>query len=509
MGRTRDLDDKLRKALIDLLSSHPPLATYEGREVWLMNLPPDVKRLVPNRNRENIKYDLARIIHTFETRQFKDGGWVLLSLIDPVLEELKDLIDGQRLQELRHKIKKNLEDNRKVISEISISKPPATLDDLIEINQECARLFRDDELVKEIKKNLIGESDSIVIYGQPVVTGKTSILDRLFEELGDSYVPLIMTIQGGAFSNLNDFLYEIVSQLTTQFNTWANSKRLSVSLEDPVREDFTKGDGTAAFKIQWNHLREADKRQPVIMIDEIEYLLDLPEKNIQIFTFIKEFINKINNGYCILAGSEKVLYTDDEYFSPLVENRRPIHIRYLKEEAVKSFFSVVQNYFTFENDILKYIIALCDGHPIVLKNFYEAITFLTNRSQEKQKVERRDIECIVKNVIERIQDDVLSALWQRLSPSERYVVDLVSKKPVIFNPLDNFECNLKGLFVLADTYLAKPTPDLRKGIENLAKRELVEWKNKDEELFRFKLGILPLWLKNDFLESMKLKGRDQ
>jgi hypothetical protein len=123
-------------------------------------------------------------------------------------------------------------------------------------------------------------------------------------------------------------------------------------------------------------------------------------------------------------------------------------------------------------------------------------------------VERSDIEPIVINVIERTRD-VLLALWQRLSPCEQAVVELISRKPVLLDPASVFECRLGELLYLADERFGESTTacdGLGEGVADLAERELVEWKDRDEGLFRFRLGILPLWRCYGRIMSMRSRG---
>jgi hypothetical protein len=519
----KDLDNLLRLELIDLLSSYPPLIVRDGRDAWLLNLPEHLRDYITKRS-DNCKYDLAFIIEPIKTLQFLDGRWVLLVMIDHLLPQMSGLTFRNKLETLRQKIKNNLqeiesEEIQRTYSEFDALKPcPATFDDLLRTNQDCAHLVRHGELVDEIIGYFSGTPKyklrPVVLFGQPMA-GKTETLKHLFDVTGDDYVPLVIDVQGTPLSNLDYFLYGMASQAATQFSEWAKSRKLPLKLDDLDTEAFAEGNGITAFGAFWDHLRAvADKRQPIVMIDEIERLSDHPEKlDTRIPAFLDGFIHKMNNGYVILAGSERILDLGDERLKPLIEKRQPVRVCYLKEETTVSFFSIIQDcYFSLESDALRYIIALCDGNPRVLRNFYEVIALLVNQSPGKQKVQRSDIEWIVLNVIERIQENVLLTFWERLSPNERSVVHLISRKPVIFDPVTRFECRMEALLDLADKYISESTTNhdhLKQGVEALAERELIEWKNGSKALFRFRLGILPLWVRSYSIDSMGYKGRNR
>jgi hypothetical protein len=339
------LDNQLRLELIDLLSDYPPLTTCDGREVWLLNLPKQVRGMIPKRS-DYCKYDLAFIIDAINSLQFKDGSWPLLILIDAVLRDVEDLTIEAELETLRRRIESDLER----ISPEHIQRTPrvytaracpATWQSLIRVNRDFARLVQRDELANEILEYFTetpaSELNPVVLYGEPMA-GKTGILSRLCELLGDEYVPLIVTAQGSALSSLDDFLCDLASQLTTTFNMWANRTGLSARLRDPRREDSVDENGMTAFAAHWDHLRRAaGGKRPVVMFDEIERLLDQPhELDRRILAFLIDFLHDPGNGCFVLAGSERIRCSGDEHFNALIAEGWPVRVHYFDEEIVVS-----------------------------------------------------------------------------------------------------------------------------------------------------------------------------
>ena len=102
------MDNQVRTELINLLCNYPSLATREGRDAWLLNLPSSVRNQIVRRH-ENCKIDLAFIIDAVQNLQLQDGRWPILILIDAVLSEAEGLAIAQKLSRLRQEIHRALE----------------------------------------------------------------------------------------------------------------------------------------------------------------------------------------------------------------------------------------------------------------------------------------------------------------------------------------------------------------------------------------------------------------
>jgi hypothetical protein len=392
----------------------------------------------------------------------------------------------------------------KTAVEDSAQSCPANLEKLIQTDEECARLIRRDELVNELVDRIQEYPDKkvmnpnyIVLYGQPM-TGKTKVLYRLAEVLDNDYVPLIVTVQGSSLTGLNYFAFDLASQLTNKFNAWAQRYGIPSALNSPTWEDFREGMEEGAFRTHWRSLRRmAGQKQPIVMFDEVERLLDsiyaLDEK---IIDFISDFVKNPDNGYFVLVGSERVHWSESPRFSLLIGNGDRLLVRYLGKEATLRVFSAAQSYFTLEPGALEAILMLCDGHPRILQHAYEVIVSTAMRSRESRKILASDVKPIAVSVVERI-DDILWALLQRLSEEERRVVELFSHNECDLR--NALEYDLKELHNLAEQHAVKLSTDsdqpnwLKTGIRDLKDREWVEGENGNGGLFRFKLGIVPWW----------------
>jgi len=104
-----ELDDSLRRQLIDLLADLPGLRERKARDAWLVrNLPRNVEDQI--RRDDSCRNDLTFIIDTIQGLQLEDGRWPILILIDDLLaEEAKGLTIAQDLSRLRQQIQRSLE----------------------------------------------------------------------------------------------------------------------------------------------------------------------------------------------------------------------------------------------------------------------------------------------------------------------------------------------------------------------------------------------------------------
>ncbi len=427
------------------------------------------------------------------------------------LESVSISSEGFEIMLLDSPEKRIKKDQEKVSKQsVTSNKPPIepcpmTLGELIQKNKACARLLQREDLLHEIKKYLTQapdpKSNHIVLYGQPMV-GKTKFLERLSIELSAGYVPLMITGQGfHAIDNLDAFAFDLADQLTIKFRKWANNQQVACNLSSPKRKDFGKGKGGHAFHKHWNDLRqEAGAKQPIIIFDEIERLLDYPQKfDPKIFTFLDHFVRSPENGYFILAGSENIQYSRIKQFSMLIAKGKPIPVRHYDEETIVTVFSAVQKHFILEQDILKYYSALCDGHPRLLQIVFEATVYHIIKSPDKKKLGKNDLEPILTQVIEQAEN-VLWALRLRLSDDEWDLVRLISQKAS--NLTDKLEYSLHELVELTNHSIDQEKLD--RGAVNLAKREWIEWKKQDEGLFRLKLGIFPLWVRRHHIHRTRI-----
>ncbi len=508
-----ELPSELKNGIVEFLKSIPNI--YDTKERFaLIYCSSSDKQL-----QDQIRFDgpvnqfCELLVHTlFSYGKLNDGQYAL----EAVLETAKNKV-GQDRKEYCNTLIQSLHRFQKECSTISINNNlnifwscPDNLEELLQENHNCARIIQRHELLHDIKKYFTHTTDRpnhIVLYGQPMV-GKTSILNHLSRVLGKEYIPLILTMQGlNTRINVDDFAFDLAEQLTDKLrNIWIKRYKTSFSISVPKWEEF-EGKGPERFEKYWKDVRKTmGRKQPVIMIDEIGRLLDFQKKaNPQILSFLDHFIHNPENGYFIIVVFEQfLLHSDDGHFSNLISKGQHYRVGYYKDEIVKAVFSAIQEYITCEEDILRYYISACDGHPGFLKFVFEITVNQAAKSPGRKKLKESDLAIIIEKVIEE-SHDVSQALWMYLFPEERSVVQLISQH--LSDITYKSEYSLQELVEIAKQHNFTGSEfdyhSLYKGVVLLEEREWLEWKNRDEKLFRFKLGILPLWV-NRYLNDIEV-----
>jgi len=122
-----ELDDSLRRQLIDLLADVPGLRERKSRDAWLVrNLPRNVQNLITPRD-DHCKNDLTFIINVVQGLQLEDDRWAILILVDDLLNELQGVKfdDLRRVrEEITDALEKSLVEPKEPSSEPSQSEPP-------------------------------------------------------------------------------------------------------------------------------------------------------------------------------------------------------------------------------------------------------------------------------------------------------------------------------------------------------------------------------------------------
>ncbi|MFZ5918127.1 MAG: ATP-binding protein [Chloroflexota bacterium] len=353
---------------------------------------------------------------------------------------------------------------------------PTTRQQLVENAEHLDRLRARE--IAEIKScfKQASEGHHFVVLGGQRMVGKSRLLARLCEDLSDEYVPLL--IETPITSDLNGFAYDLARQLTNKFQIWASKHSVS-TLSSPHKKAFKDG-GKEAFLEHWTGLRQGmGEKRPVVMIDHIENLGDPGRLNDKIIKFIDDFVRDPRNGNFILAVCD---LPRENLLHRLLAKGYPVRIRHHKEEKIRPLLShrIADS---MSNEVINFCLALCDGHP----RFLETVLNLLAKIQEWNQ------EDFISEFLQEVHY-FLCDLTHRMSSHELTVVWLTGQR-ILAAHLE-LEYSLQDLKGMADQYEStrNVTEDvLLRGVCDLAERELIEWKNWNAGLFRFRLAALPLW----------------
>ncbi len=491
-----DLESKILDALYQNFQDYPGSPEMMFNELYeAINVSPQDKKRIAE-----VQFQIYSLKKEgwVESQSLKDGqgGTAIITPTGFQVAEDRKKNTASTPEPEHHESQPNYNDENKKPSSSPI---PASMEELLQKEPDCACLIHRDELLQKIIRCFRQDNHHfIVLYGQPMV-GKTRMLSRLSDEWDKQYVPMMVTGQGlslnDALDKFDKFVFDLADQLTIKFRKWARCHKLP-ELQYPSDAEF-EGSGVKGFYKHWNRLMEiAGQTRPLVIFDELERLLDFPEGLDQrILTFIEDFVCNPDNGYFIIAGSERIRYSENKQFHDLIaKGHQHIRVGHHKEETVRTIFCNMQKFIEYEENVLQHFIALGDGHPRVLRVILEVTLSSEGFPRGIKKLQIGDVERIFATVMDRMSD-VLWALYKRLSQEEVTLICLICKK--MSDPTDISEYSLNELVGLAEQCSDSDinyTDLLEKGIARLEDREWVEWKDWNEKLFRFKLGIFPLWI---------------
>lgn len=235
------------------------------------------------------------------------------------------------------------------------------------------------------------------------------------------------------------------------------------------------------------------------MYDEFEFLVDYQYQIDQkIFNFLKGFIEDKANGRFILVGSEKIFdLPEQKRFLDLLGSGVQIPVPCLEEQNVSSVFCSLKKYVPYEDELLPYLLVICDGQPRILHTFYNAIlSYMRKRPISERKLSKKDLEEILNDIITREQG-FLYQLRSRLSHDSFWITRLISRH--ISEPRDRLEYTIDQLANIKQTYFPDSSVDWERGLKHLESQGWIEWKDKPQK-FLFKLGLFPLWVRRYDIE---------
>ncbi len=296
--------------------------------------------------------------------------------------------------------------------------------------------------------------------------------------------------------------------------------------------------GESSFNLFWDILLDIAKgKSTVMMWDEIEYLLDnykskktelnyiieshrladeehpgeswkdleIARKKLdaiqKIISFVSKFMLNFEKGYFIFVGSERTDLPEHAAFKELAAKAESVTVPYYEKHIVSHIFDYIgQCCYLDGYNMSQRFIALSDGHPQILNGILDAISSQINNAPHQKKITEMDFNDILVKALKNIHYYMLWLVESRLRKNEYYVVWLISRDSLVFDEKDDiFEYSLNRLSELANEHLEKEQQvtlaDLKEGVNHLEMREWITRKNEQDNLFRFKLGILPVWIR--------------
>jgi AAA+ ATPase superfamily predicted ATPase len=379
---------------------------------------------------------------------------------------------------------------------------PASLDDLAQNEQDLAKVIKRETIFNQIRATLKYEDTHIIIlFGQPMV-GKSSLLSRISKELANEYIPIKITFEMSCFRSLDAFTLNLVEQFRIALGKFTGGENLP-SLTLPKRDDFVDGMGEKVFFKWWEEfLGKTSNKQPLVMFEEIEQLVDKHEMLAPgILPFLEKLLHHTDNAFFILTGSDKIKESEIKAFNNLVEKGFPILVPYYDETVPKLAFAALKEHLIFEDGTMEQYLALCDGHPCLLRILYMVIISHISEKPGKKTIGKDDLEEIANKMLQLTKDRFIR-IARPLSSNERYLIGLMSQSTITLTEKTIY--SVDDLFILAQQKSKMPIDlkDFDKGVHALQDRGWIVLETK--QLIRFKMSIFLFWLSRYQIDIMEL-----
>jgi len=274
------------------------------------------------------------------------------------------------------------------------------------------------------------------IYG-PINSGKTSLIMNLIENLPEDYVVFYINLRGKFISNYNDFvesLFEInrehkknkntISEFTKEFLAGAG-KYYGIPLpENLLNVAFKDNEPKNVFEYIITVMEEVkrNKRQPILVIDELQVIGDLKIDDYLIYKIFNFFIRLTKELHLchVFALSSDSLFIEKVYIEAMLEGRsKYLFVDDFDEATAKRFLKK----YKFSDEEITLSLKYVGGKPghlieaveakVIGKNIKEAIlNILNTRKGEIQttlsRVKQLGDKVIIGDGTHKVDYDLLS-----------------------------------------------------------------------------------------------------
>ena len=319
-------------------------------------------------------------------------------------------------------------------------------------------------------------------------TGKTSILKRLGQELGDRYVPVFVDVQGMLVDNLPLFFYRLASRVAAALQD-AGLKADLPSLEQ-LRERPDWEFQPAFFR---EAVKSAGQRHVLIILDEFDDLETKVRSGLlpdAVFTYLRHIMQHSPEIAFLLSGTHRVEELGKEYWSFLFNLALYQKVGPLEEDACRQLiWQPLDQLAVICDDLARErIVALTGRHPYFLQL---AGHYLVNQCNQERKnyLIPEDISRAVAELV-RWGDLHLRYLWDLATSIERAVLAAVQYQ-LQTSGMANLEEVGK---VLRDYGLSLRRPQLIRAIEGLLEKEILEEYGTQIPRYRFSMGLFQHWV---------------
>jgi len=340
-----------------------------------------------------------------------------------------------------------------------------------------------EDVFEYLRANLLGKyRDNIVVLHGQRRTGKTSVLYQMGRILGDSYVPVLIDVQGFLDPGISVFLYTLASRIHDEVTSRGFDMRL------PDLADFEDQPGIV-FRRRFlpQALMAIDVRTLVLMFDEFELLEELVQQgklDQGIFHYLRNLMQHSDRLDFLFAGTHKLEELSSDYWSILFNMAIYKRISFLDTEDARNLITMpVSEYFEIDDLAVDRIIWTSAGHPHFTQLICQQL--VTHRNHRRlDYITVGDVNVVVDRVVETggIHIDYL---WRESTVQEKLCLAALGE-----TLRRQGRATILDLQVALSRYGQKM--NLSQVIENLVARDLVVEQDNGSCVFR--IGLVEKWI---------------
>jgi len=346
--------------------------------------------------------------------------------------------------------------------------------------------FGRQDVFAAIRRNLIGEYQDhvIVLYGQRR-TGKTSVLYQMHRHLPETYIPILVDLQGMSLEGMGSFLWELINiirrSLRRSHGIQLPHLDREAFLADP-REQFVETLLTDVREAIGDHCLLLMFDEAVLLGDKVasgqlepdvfRYLSGLMQHH-QLLTFI----------FCIGSRIEQMR----QEFSSLFRVALYQEISFLdRESAIALITEPVKGIYEYEPAAVERILSITSGHPYYTQLVCHSI-FARWQARGDGIITVADVDAILPEAVERCAAN-LQYIWENASAEEQAVLAALAEaagergEAIPRYKLDQ---------TLAQRGFDMPPDQVTGALKALWQKEIITAR----EPYRFTVDLLRLWLR--------------
>lgn len=340
-----------------------------------------------------------------------------------------------------------------------------------------------------VKENLIGpkQNNILILHGQRR-TGKTSVLYRLGDVLGETHLAVLVDMQGKPARGESDFLFSIADDIVYAL------ERQNIAATLPEKKDFEE---SPEFFFRSRFIRSLypllGQRNLLLLFDEFEELqrrVDEGKLEPGIFQFLRNLMQHEERVDFIFAGTHKLEELGGDYWSALFNTAIYKRITFLAPSEVRRLITEPISQYNLEYDPLavEAITTLTAGHPYFTQILLHEVIAYHNESQ-RTYLTAADIEQAVDRVLERGEAH-FKYIWAESSEYEQKAMRLLAEALV-----GKTEINAMDLQVFCESCGVTVTPEHIAAVNSLASRDIV---TRTGRLYRFTVPLIERWVRRTY-----------